>query len=235
MLDAGKVAVYNYANGLNEYGARRSAWEAADSLGKMVRDSVAWYKDSLYSIGLNMSYGLADGIWAGQSAAVNAAGTVAWNALVTAKNVLGIRSPSKEFELVGKYSDEGMAKGFERNKQLVADAARESAVIAKEAAQEELSDGGYYTDLSAKVNAAGTDKLNEITRVKADVSETASALKQLTIGMSAMTGLAESLSNPQAPNVTVMIGGQEFKGYIVKTAVNGMGQAHKNNMRGVGA
>lgn len=231
----GQDASYGFANGLGDWDALRRAQSAADNLGSYARGAIDWYKDSFYSVGINMAYGLADGIWYGQSAAINAAASMAKNALVTAKNVLGIRSPSKEFELVGKYSDEGMAQGFEKNKRLVEDAARESAIAARDAAQKEFSDSGYYEDLSAKITASGTEKLNEITRVKSDVAETANAIKQLTIGMTAMTGLAESLTNPLAPNITVMVGNQEFKAYIVNTAVEGMGQKQKSLMKGVGA
>ena len=104
-----------------------------------------------------------------------------------------------------------------------------------QAAQDELSGSAYYTDLTQQIGYAGAEQLNRISSVEIGRADTAGAIRQLSAGMSALTGLAESLSNPQAPNVTVMIGNREFKGYIVNTAIEGMGQKQKNLMRGAGA
>lgn len=60
--------------------------------------------------------GMAKGISSGLSVIKNAAVGVAKSALNGAKNFLGIHSPSKEFEKVGKYVIEGFKKGLDGNK-----------------------------------------------------------------------------------------------------------------------
>lgn len=57
--------------------------------------------------------GMVNGIRSGLSQIENAAMDVARSALDAAKSFLGINSPSKEFELIGKYSTQGFAQGLE--------------------------------------------------------------------------------------------------------------------------
>lgn len=67
--------------------------------------------------------GMIKGLAAGAGEIAAAAKRVAKQALEAAKDVLGINSPSKEFEDIGMYSDQGLAKGFDRYSTLVSNAA----------------------------------------------------------------------------------------------------------------
>ena len=87
--------------------------------------TIANYYGSFYSIGVQLMQGLANGISANRSAAINAAVATASQALWSSRNVLGIHSPSKEFWKIGQYSVLGMANGFDENSNLVASAAGE--------------------------------------------------------------------------------------------------------------
>lgn len=231
--DTGEDAGYGFAEGIDS--AAPEAYNAAEQEGRGATDEVAAYAGEWSGIGYNMAVGLANGIYNGASYAINAAIEVARNALQSARAELQINSPSKAFEDIGELSDEGLALGFERNRSKAAQSAAESARAAMQAAQDELSGSAYYTDLTQQIGYAGAEQLNRISSVEIGRADTAGAIRQLSAGMSALTGLAESLSNPQAPNVTVMIGNREFKGYIVNTAIEGMGQKQKNLMRGAGA
>lgn len=231
--DTGEDAGYGFAEGIDS--ASPEAYNAAEQEGRGATDEVAAYAGEWSGIGYNMAVGLANGIYNGSSYAINAAIEVARNALQSARAELQINSPSKAFEDIGELSDEGLALGFERNRSKAAQSAAESARAAMQAAQDELSGSAYYTDLTQQIGYAGAEQLNRISSVEIGRADTAGAIRQLSAGMSALTGLAESLSNPQAPNVTVMIGNREFKGYIVNTAIEGMGQKQKNLMRGAGA
>ncbi|QAY17057.1 tape measure protein [Streptomyces phage FrodoSwaggins] len=66
--------------------------------------------------------GMVKGIMAGLGEIKNAAMNVAKSALDSAKNFLGIHSPSKEFEKVGNYVNDGFRKGLDGNKQQIYDA-----------------------------------------------------------------------------------------------------------------
>ena len=210
-------------------------WRASDNMGAAARNAQTYHINTFIGAGESMAYGLAQGIWNKQSVAIEAAWNLAWNSLVAAKNALGIRSPSKEFAKVGELSDEGMASGFERNRAIVENAARKSAKAAKEAAEEELTGTDYYADLTSKIDYAGAEQMNRIVNARVDTADTASAIRQLTAGMGVLKEFAESLQNPQSPNISVMIGNKEFKAYIVKTASEGLAQRNHNLMKGVGA
>jgi len=222
---AGENAISAYADAI--WRGSGEALNAADYVGRTTKDNVEQYRNDWDWAGFNMVDGLARGIYNGEGLAVSAAITVARNALIAAKNELGVASPSKEFMKVGEFSDEGLALGFMSGH--AEDAARESARKAMLAAKDELS-GTYTTDLVSSVNFAGMTQMQRIMDAQVQTADLTGALRSM-MGMAAnMSALAESLTNPQAPNVTVMIGNREFKGYIVSTALDGMGQASRNQM-----
>ena len=222
---AGENAISAYADAI--WRGSGEALNAADYVGRTTKDNVEQYRNDWDWAGFNMVDGLARGIYNGEGLAVSAAITVARNALIAAKNELGVASPSKEFMKVGEFSDEGLALGFKSGH--AEQAARESARDAMLAAKDELS-GTYTTDLVSSVNFAGMTQMQRIMDTQVQTADLTGALRSM-MGMAAnMSALAESLTNPQAPNITVMIGNREFKGYIVSTALDGMGQASRNQM-----
>ena len=87
--------------------------------------TIANYTNSFYSIGVQLMSGLANGINANRSAAINAAAATAAQALRRSREVLGIHSPSKEFFEIGRYSVLGMSNGFTENSNLISNAAGE--------------------------------------------------------------------------------------------------------------
>lgn len=87
--------------------------------------TIANYTNSFYSIGVQLMSGLANGINANRSAAINAAAATAAQALRRSRDVLGIHSPSKEFYEIGRYSVLGMSNGFTENSNLITNAAGE--------------------------------------------------------------------------------------------------------------
>ena len=104
---------------------------------------------------------------------------------------------------------------------MAVDAAKDSAKEALEAARDELSTGAAI-DLTSQIDLAGNRQIQRIMDTDIQMADTASAMRGLSSAAAAISDLANSLTNPQAPNVTVMIGNREFKGYIVTTAMEGM-------------
>lgn len=66
-------------------------------------------------LGLAIIQGIAGAIRGGVSVVVNAAKEMASNALSSAKAVLGIKSPSREFKKIGDYIAQGLAIGIDKN------------------------------------------------------------------------------------------------------------------------
>lgn len=100
--------------------------EVRTAIGKLVKAIIKEFgnavKDAV-SIGGDIIGGLIKGISNGIDAVKQAAKNVAESALNAAKEFLDINSPSGEFEDVGMYSDQGMAKGFTKNSGMVKKAA----------------------------------------------------------------------------------------------------------------
>lgn len=88
--------------------------------------------------------GMAKGLLSGASEITKAAKNVAKNALKAAMDVLGISSPSKKFEELGRFSDEGMAKGLDKYSKVVNASAAdvgEGAMLALRKTLSGLGDG----------------------------------------------------------------------------------------------
>lgn len=98
-----------------EEGANANKAGVEDSFESAMSDAenaVSGYYSEFYSAGSYAMDGLADGIWANRSAAINAAASAAAAAYAAAKRELDIQSPSKKFEWLGRMSDEGLGRGF---------------------------------------------------------------------------------------------------------------------------
>ena len=67
--------------------------------------------DDFMDIGNNVVQGFIDGIQNGQRAIHDHIAAMSQGAIDTARQVLGIHSPSREFEKIGEYSADGMVKG----------------------------------------------------------------------------------------------------------------------------
>lgn len=76
------------------------------------------------SIGLHITQGITEGINAGRSSVLNAMVSVAVSALQASQKALGIKSPSKEFEKIGRFSVMGLAGGLKRYTKYAVDEAK---------------------------------------------------------------------------------------------------------------
>ena len=140
--------------------------------------------------------GMIDGIQSMIGNVVNTVKNLASAALDEAKDILGIASPSKEFALVGRYCDEGMADGIARYSKVVTDETEalggDSLKIMK-STMSKLSDA-LDTDLDA--NPVITPVLD-----LSDVESGASALSSL-LNKGQAYGLAASISKSEQRNAS---------------------------------
>jgi hypothetical protein len=89
-----------------------------------IGSSISGLPESFGELGSSIIDGLVGGISGGVQRVIDAVKGVASSALSSAKSVLGIASPSKEFARVGVWSAEGMARGFDTGASGVTAAAR---------------------------------------------------------------------------------------------------------------
>ena len=84
-------------------------------------NTVRAYYDSMYNAGYYLVTGLANGISYNSNIASYAASSVARSAAQAARNALDIHSPSRVFEEIGKYVDQGFALGMTKNVGVIED------------------------------------------------------------------------------------------------------------------
>lgn len=235
--DAGDMAAMELAAGLSS--RSYDVASAAGHLAGVAQDAAASWNNAFYNTGYYMSAGLADGIYSGRSRAMDAAAAVARSALNTARNILGVRSPSKEFEMIGEMSDEGLAKGLRENLDKVTDASQNAAYEALKAAQATLNDGTFQTSMSM-VNSISMDSmrtLESIGNVDAGVSDVGgiiNAMRNDLLGRLADFQGAMTAQGAQRQHVILQVGSAQFDAYLVNTATNGLNAAHYNQMQGAG-
>ena len=135
--------------------------------------------------------GMVNGIKAGVGQIASAAKGVASSALNAAKDFLGIHSPSKEFEKVGKYVNDGFKKGLDGNKQQVYDSFNDLKKMlldlsksSKASSSERKKAAAAYTTLTKQLNDEKTsigklaDQYDKLTdKIKAAKDTYAAAVK----------------------------------------------------------
>lgn len=149
VVKAGADIIVNFLNGIQQQ-IPRVLQAGADliigfvnSLASTIRSNTG----ALRSAGLNLASAIIDGMTGGLASGVGQiaakAKEVASSALNAAKSVLGINSPSKEFEDVGKFSDQGLGGGLIKYKRFVtksAEAVGNEAIESLRASMSGISD-----------------------------------------------------------------------------------------------
>lgn len=110
--------------------------------------------DALYISGYNISIGLANGIYAGGSAAVNAAASVAASAINAARSTLQIHSPSRVFWDMGDNAVNAFASGFMDNERKVAGEVADTLRYSTQNAAAYSGNTGGYENIADSISRA---------------------------------------------------------------------------------
>lgn len=129
-------------------------------------------------VGQMIDEGLAQGIIGGQSEVINAAITVAQAALAAAKRTLGIASPSKEMQEVGKFFDLGMMRGIDNYSQHVEDSVVGMTKRLRDTADSELTKTTALWSLSDLLDVS-KDDIRMTMVIDADTTAVDSKLSEL--------------------------------------------------------
>lgn len=90
-----------------------NATSAASQFGSRLRSGLAAIPGTLGNIGSNIVQGLVDGVIGAAGRLVDAVKGVVGGAIQGAKNLLGIKSPSRVFREIGRYAMQGAALGVD--------------------------------------------------------------------------------------------------------------------------
>ena len=110
--------------------------------------------DALYISGYNVSIGLANGIYAGGSAAVNAAASVAASAINAARSTLQIHSPSRVFWDMGDNAVNAFASGFMDSERKVAGEVADTLRYSTQNAAAYSGNTGGYENIADSISRA---------------------------------------------------------------------------------
>jgi len=176
VVDAGVKLIINFVNGVAKAIDRNST-----ALGQAGG-----------RLGVAIVKGMAKGIMGGLGEIKNAAMSVARTALNSAKNYLGIHSPSKEFEKVGKFVVDGFRKGLDGNKEQINKAFSDLKTMisdARKAASEDV------TKLEAKLKKLNSARKKDWGEIRKTKNELAQARKEVKATSAAYTELTKNLVN----------------------------------------
>lgn len=129
-------------------------------LKSLVKGFLGGVKD-MVSVGKDLLQGLIDGIKAKVTDAVKAVREAVGNVVDGAKKFLGIKSPSKVFEVIGRYTDEGLAAGIIGAQDLPLKAVRKLTAGIEMAAIPQIDTSGVgFAPMTGQLFTAG-DNHNE--------------------------------------------------------------------------
>jgi hypothetical protein len=107
-----KTLISNVVTGFGD--KLSSVKNKASEIAKSAKNAIGNWYDSFKSIGRNLISGLITGIGDKAYSLVKKAKGVVSDAIQAAKNLLGIRSPSRVFAEMGRYVDEGFIVGLDK-------------------------------------------------------------------------------------------------------------------------
>lgn len=96
-----------------------NATSAASQFGSKLRSGLAAIPDTLGNIGSNIIQGLVNGVTGAAGKLIDAVKGAVGDAIEGAKNLLGIKSPSRVFRKIGQYTMQGAALGVDDDADLL--------------------------------------------------------------------------------------------------------------------
>lgn len=179
VIDAGVKLVISFVNGL--------------------ANSIRAHSSEMQAAGRNLAFAIIDGMTGGLASGVgrvaSMARSVASSALSAAKSVLGIHSPSKEFEKIGNYVNDGFAKGLKGNRSQIDSAFNSLKSQLSDMMRNSGNDVDSLTSKLKKLTSARHKDYDAIKKTKAALAE---ARKEHKESSKAYSTLTKNLSDEHA-------------------------------------
>lgn len=202
---------------------KAEAAQEAGALASAAQNAIASYRNAFENIGYNMASGVASGINNGIGGVVNAARSMAAQALAAARKEIDSNSPSKKFrKYVGQSIGEGTAFGIRDKASLAGkEATKMSALVYdkatawlskyKESHKVSLTDEQYYWQQVVQHVKKGTAAYNN-------------AIKNLTVVTFSETGLSDSAAAAAVKKIESNFG-------VSRTTTTGNGKNKKTTKK----
>jgi tape measure domain-containing protein len=176
IADAGMKMIVNFVNGL----------------AKSVRNNSAAMREAGRNLAVAIIDGMTGGLASGIGKITSKAKEVAQGALNAAKNVLGIKSPSKAFEKIGRFVNDGFRKGLDGNKGQIDSAFNSLKSQLSSVMKDSAKDVETLTAKLKKLNGARKKDADEIRKTKAALAQ---AKKELGAEKKAYDQITKALNN----------------------------------------
>lgn len=176
IINAGLNLIVNFVNGL----------------ANGIRSHTAQMQAAGRNLALAIVDGMTGGLGSGIGRVVDKARSIASSALNAAKSVLGIHSPSKEFEKIGNYVNQGFIKGLDGNKSQIDAAFNTLKGYITSAMQDSAKDVETLTAKLHKLQKARHKDTDEIKQTKKALTE---ANKEHAAEVKANTAVTKALAN----------------------------------------
>lgn len=198
VVDTASKIIVNFLNGIS-----RNSGKIIDSGYKMIisfinglANAIRDNSDEMGRAGANLATAIVEGMVKGLAAGVGQiaekAKSVALSALNAAKGALGINSPSKEFEKIGKFVNEGFIKGLSgTSRQGVIDAFNTLRDMVKDAVVDSAADMKTARERLDKLNSAHTKNKKAIAEATAALKLSTSEHKRALSARDALYGKLE--------------------------------------------
>ncbi len=172
------------------------------ALTKAIDDNSAAMGKAGADLGIAIIKGMVKGLLGGSNEIINAAKNIAKKALDAAMHVLGVNSPSKEFEKIGQWSSQGLANGLENYADVVAKASENVAVGALDSVRKSISGLSELVASDIDMNPTITPVL-DLTSFRKDATQIGGMFSGKTISVDATYSKASAASAGYQSNVEV--------------------------------
>lgn len=178
LLTAGADLVIKFVNGIAE----------------TIRTKSSELKTAGGNVASAIVEGMTGGITGGASKVVTAAKNMASSALSAAKDFLGIKSPSREFKKIGRFSTEGLANGLIEFSSISENAATKMGSNTLQAIKKSMADAGSAMSLSMDTTPT-IRPVMDLSGFKKDASQISGILGGQTLAVDGISARANAIAD----------------------------------------
>lgn len=213
----GKATMAQYALGIRV--KQSLAVNAMKTVGTQSFKAINSYQNQFYNAGQYAIAGFVRGLYSKSGSASSAARAIANASYEAAKHALDEHSPSKAFEQLGVWADEGLIIGFESLSKKVSKAGAAVAVSATDSVTRELA---RLPELAEMDYMPTITPVIDLTSIEAGGRDIRRILSNQTIGLNGLTAQIDVNNSKLLSDISAAIGGMEYDNSDVVAAINSM-------------
>lgn len=213
----GKATMATYALGIKV--KQGLVVNAMKTVGAQSFRAINSYQGQFYNAGQYAIAGYVRGLYSKSGSASAAARAIANASYEAAKHALDEHSPSKAFQRLGVWADEGLIIGFESLSKKVSRAGAAVAVSATDSVSRELS---RLPELAEMDYVPTITPVIDLTSIEAGGRDIRRILNNQSVGLNGLTAQIDVNNSKLLSDISAAIGGIEYDNSDVVAAINSM-------------